>query len=334
MSPLVSVVLPVHNAAGTLAPAIRSILKQTLKDMEIIVVDDGSTDGTASVLAGFALRDDRVRIITIPRSGIMAALNAGVAAATGSLIARMDADDVSHPRRLKLQAAFMADNPGCALLGCRVRMFPRSGMQGGMLHYEAWLNSVVTSEDITRDLFIESPFAHPSVMFRHDAFASVGGYRDMGWPEDYDLWLRFAAAGHGMAKLPETLLAWRNHPTSLSRLHGMYSAENFRRVKAHFLKEWRLAGIRDVQVWGAGRDGKTWAKLLRTTGFEVVQFIDIDKKKVGGRACWGVPVVWPADIIKGVPILCAVGIKGAREQIRDYLLADGFKEPGEFMFLA
>ena len=334
MVPRVSVVIPVHNAADTVGPAILSILRQTLHDIEILLVDDGSNDSGPAILARFARQDPRVRVITLPHGGIVKALNTGTAAASGELIARMDADDVSHPRRIEMQAAYMEREPSCSLLGCRVRMFPRPHMQGGMLHYEAWLNSVVTPAEIARDLFIESPFAHPSVMFRKTAFDAVGGYRDMGWPEDYDLWLRFAAEGLGMAKLPETLLFWRNHLKSLSRLHGMYSPENFRRVRAHFLMEWRLKGVNEVQIWGAGRDGKTWAKLLRATGFDVVQFIDIDRKKVGGKAAGGIPVVWPADIIRGVPILCVVGIKGVREMIRDYLLLDGFTEPSEFIFLA
>ena len=334
MKPAVSVLMPVYNAADTLPYALRSLTSQSFTDFEVIAVDDGSTDKSLSILKESAAKDRRIRPVPVKRSGIVGALNAGLGLAKGEFIARMDADDVCHPRRLELQHGFMRKDRTCALTGSRARVFPRSGLKDGMLHYESWLNSVVSSEDIRRDMFIESPFPHPSVMFSKDAAVSLGGYREMGWPEDYDLWLRFAEAGMGMAKLPETLLFWREGEARLSRNHGMYSAENFRRLKAHFLWHWRLKGARDLQLWGAGRDGKTWAKLLMKTGFKVAQFIDIDKKKVGGQACGGIPVVWPSDIIKGMPILCAVGIKGARAQIRDYLLADGYKEPEEFFFLS
>ena len=335
MKPEASILLPVHNAEATLSAALKSLLRQTFSNFEIIAVDDGSTDGSLKVLESLAARDARVRVIHLAeRGGIVNALNAGLSEACAELIARMDADDISHPRRLELQLGYMRQDENCALLGSAVRLFPRPRLMGGMLHYEKWVNSVATPGEIARDLFIESPFPHPSVMFRRDAVLSLGGYRDMGWPEDYDLWLRMARAGMGMAKLPETLLFWREGENRLSRAHGMYSPENFRRLKAAFLRDWRLAGARKLQLWGAGRDGKTWAKLLMQTGFEVVQFIDIDKKKVGGRACGGIPVVWPADIIPGMPVLCAVGIKGAREQIRDYLTAEGFKEPEEFFFLS
>jgi len=334
LRPEVSVLMPVHNAAGTLPAAMRSILRQDFEDFELVVVDDGSDDESPSVMREFMAKDRRVRVFTTGRAGLVETLNKGLAAARGRLVARMDSDDVSHPRRLGLQVRYMAENPDVSIVGSAVKLFPRRSLKGGMLHYEAWVNSLTCWDDIRRDLFVESPLPHPSVMFRKDAVEALGGYRDMGWPEDYDLWLRMAAAGHRMAKLPETLLYWREGEGRLSRSHGMYSPESFRRVKARSLWEWRMKGTRRLQLWGAGRDGKTWAKLLMKTGFEVVQFIDIDKKKVGGQACGGIPVVWPSDIIKGMTILCAVGIKGAREQIRDYLTAEGFKEPDEFFFLA
>ncbi len=334
MNPEVSVVMPVHNAEVTLPAALSSLSRQTMRAFEVVAVDDGSTDGSLELLKHYAAKDQRIKIVPLRRGGIVSALNAGLAEARAGLIARMDADDISHPRRLGLQAEHMRRNPGCALLGSRVRLFPRRVLKDGMLHYERWVNSIISREEIARDLFVESPMAHPSVMLRKDAVQTLGGYRDLGWPEDYDLWLRMAEAGMGMVKLPNTLLFWRESCDRLSRAHGMYSAEGFRRVKAHFLKKWRLAGVSEVQVWGAGRDGKTWAKLLKETGFTVTQFIDIDKKKVGGRACGGIPVVWPADIIKGMPVLCAVGIKGARYIIREYLTAEGFSEPEEYFFLS
>jgi glycosyltransferase involved in cell wall biosynthesis len=332
--PLVSVVMPAKNAENTLHAAVRSILRQDMEDFELIAVDDGSDDKTLSALGHFAAKDRRVRVIPIKSSGIVEALNTGLAEARGTLVARMDADDFAHPQRLGLQAGFLKKNSGISIVSSLVRLFPRSRLKPGMLYYESWVNSVVSPGEIARDLFVESPHPHPAVMFRKSDIAALGDYRDMGWPEDYDLWLRASEAGLGMAKLPNTLLWWRDGSRRLSRDHGMYTAENFRKVKAHFLYHWRLAGARKLQIWGAGRDGKTWAKLLIKTGFEIVQFIDIDRKKVGGQACGGIPVVWPADIIKGMPILCAVGVKGARQQIRDYLSADGFNEPGEFMFLS
>jgi len=334
LKPDVSVVMPVHNAEGTLPAALRSLQKQVMSSFEVIAVDDGSEDRSLSVLESFAAKDRRIKVLLSKKGGIVKALNIGLSEAKGELVARMDSDDVCHPNRLEMQAAFLKKHRRASLVASRIRLFPRSRLKGGMLHYETWVNSVVMDADIMRDIFVESPLPHPSVMFRVSDVASLGGYRDMGWPEDYDLWLRMAEAGMVLSKLPETLLFWREGERRLSRADSVYSAEGFMNVKAHFLSRWRLAGARELQLWGSGRDGKAWAKLLIKCGFKVVQFIDIDKKKVGGQACGGIPVVWPADIIKGMSILCAVGIKGARQQIRDYLTAEGFREPEEFFFLS
>jgi len=326
--------MPVRNAAGTLGAALGSILRQSLADIEVVAVDDGSEDGSTVMLREAAASDRRLRVIEPGRVGLVEALNIGLTEARSDAVARMDADDFSHPERLLLQLAHLTDNPDLTLVSCLVRKFPRSIIRPGMRHYEAWLNSVVTPDEIHRDLFVESPLPHPSVMFRKGPVMELGGYREMGWPEDYDLWLRMAGEGMRFGKVPRVLLYWRESAGRISRRHGMYSLEAFREVRARNLADWRLATDGKVQLWGAGRDGKTWAKLLMRHGFEVVQFIDIDAKKVGGQACGGIPVVWPADIIEGIPILGVVGIKGAREQIRDYLLPEGFREPDDFFFLS
>ena len=110
----------------------------------------------------------------------------------------MDADDICHPRRLELQTAFMEQHSEMSLLACRIRHIPRPAIQDGFLAYEEWQNSLMTHEEIYRDFFVESPFAHPSVMFRNHEVQRAGGYRDMGWAEDYDLWLRLMIDGRNL----------------------------------------------------------------------------------------------------------------------------------------
>src|SRR5262245_4670824 len=115
--PLVSVVMPVYNAAAYVAQAVESIRAQTLGDFEFIIVNDGSTDRSPRLLEGFAARDSRIKLISRPNTGIVGALNDGVAAARGELIARMDADDVSLPTRLEKQVTFMRSHPQVVALG-------------------------------------------------------------------------------------------------------------------------------------------------------------------------------------------------------------------------
>lgn len=162
-SPLVSVVLPVRDAVETMARAVASIRRQTWDAWELIVVDDGSTDGTREWLRVAAATEVRLRLIERPAEGIVAALNAGLAAARGELVARMDADDESHPERLAAQVAWLGatENEDVGVVGCRVDFGGDGAAQAGYALHVDWLNSLVTPEQIALNRFVESPFAHP-----------------------------------------------------------------------------------------------------------------------------------------------------------------------------
>ncbi len=235
--PNVSVLIPAYNAEATVEAAVASMLRQTLDDIEIVAVDDGSTDSTPLMLDSIATRDPRVRVIHTERHGIIGALNTGIAECRGELIARMDADDISHPRRLEMQVALMDEHPEVSVCGTLVRMFPRWQLLGGLVRYEQWLNSLVTHDEIARDVFVESPLAHPSVMMRREELIEIGGYQDHGWAEDYDLWLRYHIAGKRFAKVPITLTFWRQSEGRLTFTDPRYSVENFLRAKAHYLAQ-------------------------------------------------------------------------------------------------
>ena len=122
-------------------------------------------------------------------------------------------------------------------MGSLVKGFPTDQIGEGFQLYYDWLNSLVTHEDITREIFVESPIANPCAAFRRSWIRDLGGYRDHGWPEDYDLWLRFFLAGAGFAKIPEVLLEWREHPERLTHQDSRYSVENFLRAKAHYIAQ-------------------------------------------------------------------------------------------------
>jgi glycosyltransferase involved in cell wall biosynthesis len=154
---MISVLLPAYNAQDTIRQAIVSLQRQTFADFEIIAVDDGSADETGAILDGIS--DPRLKVIHIPHSGLIPALNAGLEHCAGDLIARMDADDVCHPERLSLQSEFMSAHPDVSVCGCLARSFPRKAVKAGFLKYESWLNSLISHEEITRDIFIESPMA-------------------------------------------------------------------------------------------------------------------------------------------------------------------------------
>lgn len=318
---LISVLMPAYNAADTIRQAVISLQRQTFTDFEVVAVDDGSSDGTGAILDEMASHDPRIRVIHIPHSGLVSALNAGIAECRGELIVRMDADDICHPERLRLQVEYMQSNPDVSVCGCLVRSFPRIEVKGGFLKYEAWLNSLITHEQITRDIFVESPLAHPSVMMRAGDLCEVGGYRDMGWPEDYDLWLRFYMAGKRFGKVPRTLFFWREHSSRLTFTDSRYALENFLRLKAHFLSKITARKGRPVIVWGTGMTSRRLTKHLVREGVQPIAIVGIDPRKIG-RTVRGIPVISPEELDKHQDafIIEAVGSSEARELIRAELI--------------
>lgn len=338
-TPIVSVLIPVHNAAATLQETLESLLSQTFQHSEFVVVNDGSTDQTAAILHSYVAGNPRIRALNLPRVGLIESLNRGLALCSGEFIARMDGDDVALPDRLALQVALFREQPSLSVVGCLVECFPTAEVREGFRVYVEWLNSLVTPEDIAREIFIESPLAHPSVMMRRAEVLDLGGYRDYGWPEDYDLWLRYHAAGKLMAKVQQVLLMWREHPHRLTRTDARYSVENFLRAKAHYLALGPLRRCDAVIVWGAGQIGRRVSKHLIRRGCPIVAFLDIDPKKIGGTlrgkpiyAADELPNVW--NMHRHPVLLMAVASRGARAPIRERLCAHGLVEARDYWCIA
>lgn len=312
-----------------------SLEKQTDPDYEVLAVDDGSRDATPGILAAWARRDGRVTVLRQPARGIVAALEVARSRASGRFLARMDADDVCEPDRLAVQRAFLEGAEGLAGCGARVRYFPRARLKGGARRYEAWINRATTPEEVRNAVFVECPLAHPTFFLRADAVAAVGGYRDMGWPEDYDLVLRLWAAGHRLANVPQVLLHWREGAGRLSRNHGSYAPAAFVACKVHHLRRTLLAGGRPAVVWGSGPVGKTFARALLASGTEVAAFVDVDPRKIG-QEIHGAPVLDMdgGRALSGVLHLAAVGQPGARDTVRQALREAGLEEGSDFVAVA
>jgi glycosyltransferase involved in cell wall biosynthesis len=329
--PSVSVLMPCFDASGTLPDALASLRAQTLADFQVVAVDDGSTDGSGEMLENWAIQDERFQVVSQDHQGIVAALNAGIRHCQAEYIARMDADDISSPTRLAHQVTYLDQHPQIAVLGCQVQGYPPREVRAGFEVYMAWQNGLLSDQDIRREIFIESPLAHPSAMMRKADLLEVGGYQEHGWAEDYDLWLRCYLGGKRFAKLPEVLLYWREHPGRLTRQDSRYSLENFLRAKAHYLVKGPLQDRNALIVWGAGMVGRRLSKYLLRGGAPLQAFIDIDPQKIG-RTRRGLPILSP-DVLPdwweraaNPVLLAAVGARGAREAIRQFLAAAGLRE--------
>ena len=208
-TPAVTVLMPVYNAERYVAQTVESILSQTFRDFEFLIINDGSTDGSLEILRDYAGRDGRIRLVSRPNTGYVAALNEGLELARADLIARIDADDLSHPRRLELQVARMRGEPELVALGSNAYAIDGHGRMLG--DYDV----PPTHEEIeSNHLRGSSSIHHPAVMLRREAVKRVGGYRKELMPcEDFDLWLRLGEVGR-LANLPAKLLTKRLMPGS------------------------------------------------------------------------------------------------------------------------
>jgi glycosyltransferase involved in cell wall biosynthesis len=324
---LVSVLLPFRDAATTLDAAVGSVLAWE-EDLELLLLDDGSEDEGPTAARVWAARDGRARVVALPRRGLVPTLNAGLAAARGRYVARMDADDVAARHRLARQIPLLESDPGLAAVDGQVTLFRDDDqpVPEGMRRHAAWINAVLAPEDFARAWSVESPVVHPAVTFRRDAVRAVGGYRESAGsqtvafgpvPEDYDLWLRLATAGWRFRKVPEVLVRMRDRPARLTRTHPAYAREAFRRARMLWLERTALADRRRVVLWGAGKEGRPWLRWLLRGGHEVPAVIDVDPGKIGSRR-QGVPVLAP-NALPGLVAdlgLVAVAARGARDLIR------------------
>ncbi len=215
--PLVSVLLPVLDPHPVyFRRAVESILAQTLGDFELVVVEDPAPRSAGEILADYA--DSRVRHVrNESRTGLVTQLNQGLAEARGDLVARMDADDVAEPDRLRRQCDLLGESPEVSVAGSQLRIIDEEGRHRGYRAYP------LSHESILAALPRYNPLAHPSVMFRRAIVAGAGGYRSHSHNEDYDLWSRLAVSGHRFANHPEPLLRYRVHPGAVkaTRLRTM-----------------------------------------------------------------------------------------------------------------
>jgi glycosyltransferase involved in cell wall biosynthesis len=210
--PPISVVMPVYNASRYLHIAVDSIRRQTFPHFELIAVDDGSTDDSRQILEALAAEDSRIRILSRPNTGIVGALNDGLALAVGEFVARMDADDWALPLRLEKQLAYLRGHPECVCVGSFFNYMDASGA------LVKWNPRETDHAALERQLLTGDGGAliHPAILLRRAAVERVGGYRvEAQWLEDLDLYLRLARIGH-LANLPEVLLHYRYHAQSVN----------------------------------------------------------------------------------------------------------------------
>ncbi|MFO0971601.1 MAG: glycosyltransferase [Candidatus Saccharimonadales bacterium] len=207
-TPLVTVVMSVYNDMHYVGRAIESILNQTFRDFEFIIINDGSTDTSREIIESY--KDPRITIINQKNHGLVYSLNKGIREAKGAFIARQDSDDASEPIRLQTQVDFLSRHPDTVLIGSSMKVM---GEESTVLHTH---HVLLGNRELKQELLIRSPFAHGSVMFSKQAATTVGLYDPLAWPaEDYNLWLKLSVQG-AFANVNEPLYIYRENSAGIS----------------------------------------------------------------------------------------------------------------------
>lgn len=331
---MISVITPCFNASNTVARAIASIQAQSLTDWELIVIDDGSTDESADIIDQLAKTDSRIQLIRRTHQGVVSASNHGLSIAKGEFIARMDADDFSHPRRLEQQKRALQNDKKLDVVSCLVRFAGNPQSAGGYAYHVDWANRCLSAKEIALNRFIDLPVPHPTLMFRRSLIEKWGGYLDGEFPEDYELVLRWLSSGVCIGKISETLFDWHDPPSRLSRNDNRYDMAAFHTCKAPYLAQAISESDcdhREFWIIGAGRPARKSAKPLEQAWKNASGYVDIDPQKIG-RIIHGCPVVSMDNLpdIHQAVLVSYVGTRGARDLIRKQLTTSGRIEGRDF----
>ncbi len=319
--PIISIVMPIYNDEATLSECIESTLAQTLHTFELVIIDDGSTDQSKTILENYAAKEKRIKLLRHAHQGIVPSLNLGLRHCQGAYIARMDGDDLMHPQRLEKQILFMEKHPDLGLIGSWVAGIPQ------MTAYQEWSNSLVTDEAIKAEIFVESPIMHPTFFGKHEIFETLKGYRENPWAEDYDFLLRAYQHQIRFGKVAEFLVQKRNSPTRLSQLDWKYKRPAMFHAKLHyFLQCGFLEEKKGVIIAGTGPSGRKIASFCKEYDIAVLGFIDNrfgpPDRTVMGIPAWGVEDRIPQvvlDAFQDAFILLAIGSQKGRQQWLDLL---------------
>ncbi len=333
-TPAVSILLPFRDAADTLDAAITSMATQTFPDQELLLIDNASTDDGPAIAQRWALRDPRIRLLREDLVGIAYALNTGLRHARAPLVARMDADDSSHPDRLARQVAFLHTHPAVGVVGSCTQFRTSMEQSSGMAWFVNWQNSIRSPHDHYVKRFVDAPLAHPTVLFRRELVDRFGAYDTGPLPEDHELWLRWMHHGVRFAKLPDELLTWNDSAQRLSRTHSNYSVDAFFTTKAKWIAAWYVREYPDrrpIIIAGTSTLCRTRAAQLEAHGLTIHAFTDVRAKTIPGHA------FIPHDALPPTGqalIISFISQRGTGDRIAAFLSSRGLVEGADFILAA
>jgi len=328
MGDLVSVVFPVGPGVLQAGSALHDILKQTWKNLEVVAVLNGCPEVVRREILQNG--DPRLRVFDLgDEPQLLSALSLAVAECRGTWLARMDADDRCHRSRLGKQLLYLKKG-SCEVVSCGIEL--KHGLGGGMQRYVDWVNDLTNPEAVSRERFVESPVVQPTVMMSRESFVNAGGYRENGFAEDYDLWLRLLERGERFGKVCENLYQWHDRADRLTRSDPRFEHKKMLVLKADALSRLPEVVKKGVALMGAGPIGKVLGRELIARGITVHGYFEVSPKRIGST-CQGAPIAGQEEFGKrwrDAILLSAVGVVGGRETVRAMAFSQGYREGIDF----
>lgn len=330
---MISVILPFYNAEQTLDEAIQSIVIQTFTQWELILVNNNSSDTGSAIAQAWVTTDPRITSISEDRQGVAYAMNTGLAHAKYPFIARMDADDISHPLRLQDEFDFLNANPDVHVVATRAEFSSELDQHEGFLAYVERQNQWLSHEEIFLNRFVDASVIQATTLIRKSTFERFGQYSTEPLPEDFELWLRWMHQGVRFAKLPQVRYTWRDGLTRLSRSHRDFSSESFDTTKAYWLNEFLKESHPNVKIicLGTSKLCQERAFRLKALGRKIRAFSDVSGKTVSGYE-----FIEPVDLSPNQNefIISFISQRGTGNRIRSFLTGQGLIEGTHFLLTA
>lgn len=316
---MISILLPVFNAAPFLQECLDSIINQTDSDWELLAVDDCSTDESLNILISYAQQDHRIKVLQNQKKGIIPALQLAYENSKGTFITRMDADDkMAKHKLLSLRQLLLQSGEGYVATGL-VKYFSAQALRDGYKKYEAWLNQLTSTQSNFSEIYKECVIPSPCWMLWRTDLEKCEAFNPSTYPEDYDLCFRMYQMNLKVTVESSVLHYWRDHKQRSSRTDEHYSDNRFLVLKLHYFLKLDYQQSKPLVLWGAGKKGKMIAKMLREQQINFHWVCDTPTK--WGHKIHGVPLQDYKNIINlGIPqIIVAVAAPSGQIAIKKFL---------------
>jgi len=275
-NPKVSVIIPFRDALKSIERSVKSILSQSFEDIELILVNDGSTDGSKEVIE--KIKDTRLKMVNLSAGGIVVALNEGIYSTQGKYITLMDVNDIARKDRIEKQLNFLEKNEECDVVSSTVK-YKMENSEKNIKRYIEWSNSITSYNEIYHKRFVNSTVLHSTLMFKKDLISKYGLFEDGEFPEDYEMQLRWMNNGVKFSKINEELTDWHDDIQRLSRRHLKYNSSAAAKIKARYFNQWFTGyfnHLPDILLWGSKPATKQKISRLEKEGLNIAGYINTE----------------------------------------------------------